>query len=114
MMSSEFSKKFEIAKKIVEAGNSKIFNNWHENTGISKESFLDGLKWLYEEPSRYPDGHKFAGKLARELGITQDGTLVYLRRVYSVDCPVALYDMETGHAAWRVGVKVSISAADRV
>lgn len=39
---------YEIAKKIVEAGDSKIFKNWHEHTGVSKEDFLAGIEWLCE------------------------------------------------------------------
>ena len=102
---------YAIAKKIVEAGDSRIFKNWHEFTGISQQDFLDGLKWLCEEPKRYPEGHVFAGKLRRELGIRKNGELVRLRRVY-FDGVCAFYEDKPLGPLWVDGV--SLSAEDHV
>lgn len=52
---------YEIKEKIVRAGGSKIFKNWHDFAGITMEEFLDGLRWLCDDPM--PNG-----KLYRQLG----------------------------------------------
>ncbi len=52
---------YEIKEKIVLAGESKVFNSWHENAGVTMEDFLDGLRWLCDDPMP-------GGKLSRELG----------------------------------------------
>lgn len=105
---------YEIAKKIVSAGDSKIFQNWHDFAGITEEDFLEGIHWLCEE-RRYPKGHKWAGLLRRELGCTKDG-LVKLRRVYTSDgCGgwlCTLYECRPMGCLWRG--YVSLSADDRV
>lgn len=41
---------FDIKKKIISSGNSKIFNNWHEVAEISENEFLEALKWVCEDP----------------------------------------------------------------
>lgn len=106
---------YEIAKKIVEAGDSKLFLNWHLHTGISAEDFLEGIKWLCEEPIRYPaDDRNYyaAGRLRRELGIRRDGTLVHLKRTYGKGGACAIYEDKPGGALW-YGLP-SLSAADRI
>ena len=103
---------YEIAKKIVEAGESKIFQNWNEFTGISAEDFLEGIKWLCEEPIRYPEGHKSAGKLRRELGIRKSGELVRLRRVYGKCGLCSFYEDKPLGELWANGV--SLSADDHI
>lgn len=93
---------FEVKKRIVESGNSQVFNNWHENAGVSKEDFLTGLKWLCEDPE--PDG-----RMSRELGCQRDGTLVRLTRKYYDNGDFAgFYDMsKTGYRLWS-GVSISV------
>lgn len=103
--------KYEIAKKIVEAGDSRIFKNWHEFTGITEQAFLDGLKWLCEEPQRYPAGHEYAGKLRRELGIRKNGQIVRLRRVYPKGVCTFYEDKPFGEL-WTNGI--SLSAEDHI
>lgn len=102
---------YEIAKKIVEAGDSKIFKNWHEHTGVSKEDFLAGIEWLCEEPKRYPADHRYAGLLRRELGICKNGQLVHLRRVYPKGL-CAFYEDKPFGELWSNGI--SLSADDWV
>ena len=73
-------KRFERAKKIVEAGESKIFKNWHEFTGVSMEDFIKALEWLYT--SELPTGQYDWHRLRFELGCTRSGELVKLRRSF--------------------------------
>lgn len=87
-------KKIEIAKKIVTSGKSTIFNNWHEKTGIEEKEFLNGLKWLYEEPF---DNY---GNMTRELQIDKTGKLHYLKRLTDHDTGIVSFS-ENGFAAQR-------------
>ena len=87
-------KKIEIAKKIVTSGKSTIFNNWHEKTGIEEKEFLNGLKWLYEEPF---DNY---GNMTRELQIDITGKLHYLERLIDHDTGIVSF-FENGFAAQR-------------
>ena len=104
---------YEIAEKLVSLDKSNIFKNWNEYTGISKETFLEGIKWLCEEPIRYPEGHKWQGLLRRELGIKKNGELVHLRRHYGEGHICVFYeDKKLGSRFW--GGHVSLSADDRI
>lgn len=119
---------FEIKEKIVRKGESRIFNNWHENAGIEMEDFIDGLRWLCDDPMP-------GGRLTRELGcicradagMTDEQRAIWytgpkpegvvrlyrLTRVYDKDGHCAFYDDEGrlwGHSA----ECASISARDRV
>jgi hypothetical protein len=57
---------FEAKKKIVEAGNSVIFNDWHRltNGAVTMDDFIDALEWLCADPC---DGGIAKNKLTREL-----------------------------------------------
>jgi hypothetical protein len=57
---------FETKKKIVEAGNSHVFNEWHRltNGAITMEDFIDALEWLCDDPC---NGGRTHDKLTREL-----------------------------------------------
>lgn len=101
--------KYEIAEKIVRKGESNVFKNWNTR-GVSIEDFLDGLKWLYEDPMEdFGDGRV---RMTRELGCTSDGELVKLKRVHNKNGEfVGFYRIDTdllwnGH--------VSISCRDRI
>jgi hypothetical protein len=85
MMNDNF--KFELKKAIVYGGDSNIFKNWQEFTGITKEEFVAGLEWLCADPC---DKH---GRLTRELGCTQGRGIVKL---------VCTYD-RTGLHLWEEG-----------
>ena len=67
---------FEVKKRIVESGNSEVFNNWHEWTGVSMESFVEALEWLCSDPLNED------GKALRGIACEPDGTLVKLRMAY--------------------------------
>ena len=60
-MNKPMNKNFEIKAKIVRAGESKVFKSWNHIALVTMDDFLDGLRWLCEDPM--PDG-----KLTRELG----------------------------------------------
>lgn len=97
---------FETKKMIVEKGDSKIFNNWNEFCGVSKEDFLRELEWLCEDPLTE------SGKLTRELGCLADGTLVRLFRAYdNGGCFSGFYFKNTGRIWYG---KAGLSARDRV
>lgn len=72
-----------VAEKVLN-GTCATFENWHEFTGVSKEDFLRGVKWLYEEPIRFSSDKRLHNhdKLRREIGVNDDGTIVYLDRIY--------------------------------
>lgn len=103
---------YEMARQLVEKNKSKTFNDWNEHTGITKEVFLDGIKWLCEEPIYYPADHIYKGKLRRELGIQEDGTLVHLVRVYLREGQASYEDKPLGRIWCRSAV--SITAIDGI
>ena len=78
------STNFEIKKKIVLAGNSKIFNNWKEHSSITVENFIDALEWLCE------DQFDEYGRTTREIGLEPN-------RVVRL---CAIYDKLTGCAGY--------------
>lgn len=69
--------KVDTWKKYVIEGKCELFEEWNAYTGVTKEDFLKGLDWLFEDTE--PD------KPIRELVCTQDGTLHHYRRVYYED-----------------------------
>lgn len=93
--------------KIVESGQSLVFNNWHEHAGITMEDFIRELEWLDSDPC---DGGR-GDQMTRELGCTERDGLVRLKRVYSKLGFESFYRMDDGH---RFVGKVSISCRDRV
>lgn len=102
---------YSIKEKIVLAGDSKVFNDWHDNAGITQAEFLEDLRWLCNDP--FP-----SGKLSRELGCippskgSDKGTLVRLKRVlYNDGSFCGFYTIDTG-ALWTGSI--SISARDRI
>lgn len=64
---------FEIKKKIVLAGGSRIFKDWSAHSSITVEDFLDALQWVCADPL---DAN---GKLTREIALSPD-RIVKLRR----------------------------------
>lgn len=51
---------FETKKKIVLAGNSRIFNDWAAHSTITMDEFISALQWLCE------DALDKNGKITRE------------------------------------------------
>ena len=65
---------FEIKKKIVITGNSRIFNDWAAHSTITMDDFILALQWVCE------DALDENGKLTREIALAPD-RIVKLRRV---------------------------------
>ncbi len=65
---------FEIKKKIVLAGGSRIFNDWAAHSSITMDEFISALQWVCE------DALDENGKLTREIALAPDH-IVKLRRV---------------------------------
>lgn len=65
---------FEIKKKIVITGNSRIFNDWAARSTITMDDFISALQWVCE------DALDENGKLTREIALAPDH-IVKLRRV---------------------------------
>ena len=93
---------YEIKKKIVLAGGSRIFNNWKAHSNITQEGFLRELKWLCEDPM------DSIGRLTRQLGCDEKRGLVRLRRNNG---EITVFYEEDG---WIWNGPVSISAFDRI
>lgn len=64
---------FEIKKKIVLAGNSRVFNDWTSHSTITMSDFISALQWVCE------DALDESGKLTREIALAPD-RIVKLRR----------------------------------
>lgn len=64
---SEMAWKYEKIEKRVRAGESKIFQNWNENTGVSVDAFMDAVKWLSAEKRvKYTYGTEAATAVASD------------------------------------------------
>lgn len=86
----EMSWKYEKIEKRVRSGESKVFQNWHDNTGISMENFLEAAKWLSEDPM-----DEF--RTTREIGCKRTGELVKIKRVYDHGTGMTtFYELESG------------------
>lgn len=73
------SMKLENKIKLVNEGKSKVFNNWTYQTGITKDKFIEALKWLGEDPMTVVAGVK---RLSREIGCKANSELIHGKRVY--------------------------------
>ena len=65
--------------KKVNNGKSEVFNNWNNIAGISKDAFIEALKWLEEDPMTNINGTE---RLTGDVGCKKDGTLIYGKRFY--------------------------------
>lgn len=73
---------FDVKKKLVLNGQSRIFNNWSEHSTITTEEFLENLEWVCDDPMQkveLKDGHTIE-RMTREIGLTPTG-IVRLQRV---------------------------------
>ena len=72
----------ELETKIwlTETGKSRIFENWHKFTGVSKDEFIEALKWLDADPGEKYDNGVFL-ITTRFIGCKEDGTLVRGKRI---------------------------------
>lgn len=112
---------FETKKKIVLAGDSRIFNDWAAHSTITTDEFISALKWLCE------DSMDENGKLTREIALAPD-RIVKLRRSNDRFGMTAFYEFPSdnggtgtlgslwGGEKFPDGFirKISISAKDRV
>lgn len=57
---------YEAKKRVVQAGKSRICNNWVEHTDITPQDFLDALEWVCEDP------FDEEGRITREIGLEQN------------------------------------------
>lgn len=71
--------KLENKIKLVNEGKSKVFNNWTYQTGVTKDKFIEALKWLEEDPMIVVAGVK---RLSREIGCKKNGELLHGKRFY--------------------------------
>lgn len=82
--------RLEIKIKIVEKGESTIFKNWHENAGIKKEDFIEGLKWLEGDPRDEKN------RMTRELGCDKNGLVKLVRAYDDIAGLITFYEAESG------------------
>lgn len=71
--------KLENKIKLVNEGKSKVFNNWTYQTGVTKNEFIEALKWLEEDPMMVVASVK---RLSREIGCKANGELIHGKRFY--------------------------------
>lgn len=81
---------FEVKKKLVEEDKSRVYQNWHEYQGINKEDFINGLKWLCDDPCDE------RGRVTRGLGCIHE-EVRKLKKVCYPSGVKAHYDMTTGY-----------------
>lgn len=112
---------FETKKKIVLAGNSRIFNDWAAHSSITMDEFISALQWVCE------DALDESGKLTREIALSPD-RIVKLRRVNDRSGMTAFYEYPSDNSgAGSLGAlwngeefpdgfvrKISLSAKDRI
>lgn len=112
---------FEVKKKIVLSGNSRIFNDWAAHSTITMDDFILALHWVCE------DALDENGKLTREIALAPD-RIVRLRRVHDSLGMTGFYEYPSDNggtgalgALWNGEKlpdgfmhKVTLSAKDRV
>lgn len=112
---------FEIKRKIVLAGNSRIFNDWVAHSTITMDDFISALQWVCE------DALDESGKLTREIALAPD-RIVKLRRVNDSLGMTGFYEYPSNNgsvgslgALWNGEKfpdgfvrKISLSAKDRI
>ena len=104
---------FSTKEKIILAGNSKVFNDWHKNCGVSMDDFLHALRWLCEDPC---NGGRNGIMMTRELGSKRgDPKLYRLKRLYyqNTNDFAGFYYEDTG-LSWSNQDAVSISVKDHI
>lgn len=119
----------EIKEKIVKSGNSRVFKNWSENSNVTMDDFIEGIRWLCADPlddkGRYTrelgcirradagmtdDEKAFWGPTPHQPGVDR---IYRLTRSYDTDGHCTFYD-EDGRAWGGISDCASINAGDRV
>ena len=96
-MPEKAKKAFEAKKKLINENKSEIFKEWNEFSGITKEEFIKGLKWLESDPMVLVGGKE---RESREIGCKEDGGLIYgeiyytkgFRIIYPMDLNLSSLD----------------------
>jgi len=94
-MSEEAKREFEAKKKLVNEGKSYLFKEEFE--GISKEEFVQGLKWIESDPLVEVNGE---ARVSRAIGRSKDGKIMYgevhyfngFRKIYPLDLSLSSCD----------------------
>ncbi len=95
-MSEEAKREFEEKKRFINAGRSDLFKEEFE--GISKEEFIQGLKWVESDPLVEVNGE---ARVSRAIGRSKDGKLMYgeiyyyanrCRKIYPLDLSLSSCD----------------------
>ena len=76
---------FEIKKKIVLAGSSRIYADWAAHSTITMDDFISALQWVCE------DALDENGKMTREIALAPD-RIVKLRRANDHSGMTAFYE----------------------
>lgn len=96
-MTEKAKKIFEAKKKLVNEDKSEVFKEWNKFSGIKKEEFIKGLKWLESDPMVLVGGKE---RESREIGCKEDGGLIYgeiyytkgFRIIYPMDLNLSSLD----------------------
>ena len=103
--------KLENKIKLVNEGKSKVFNNWTYQTGITKDKFIEALKWIEEDPRTVVAGVK---KLSREIDCKANGELIHGKRFYLKNGEFCGIYPEDTNLTLQDFPKVSINKKDRI
>ena len=111
---------FEAKKKVVLAGESRIFKDWTAHSSITAEDFIAALEWICEDD--FDDKHR----TTRAIGLTPE-KIVKLKTIYDRRTGLAGYieleDFEKNkiHSWWNGAIfedgfnhKIMLSAKDRI
>lgn len=63
-------RKYTAIERKVRTKNCKILNEWQKFSKISDDDFLEGVRWLLDDPL---DVHPREGRHTREIGLTPKG-----------------------------------------
>lgn len=100
-------------KKYVEEGKCLLYENWHAVTDVSKEDFLKGLEWLFEDPMDAKTA-AWVKPMTRELVCTMNGEIKHFQRIYDENGEFYYFCEERNQ---RIGLPqrcVSINVADQL
>ena len=80
---TEKQRMYEVKERIVKSGTSKVFDDWAVHEGITMEQFLDGLRWICDDPCT-------DGRVTRDIGC-KHGKVVKITRAFDSCGGVELY-----------------------
>lgn len=81
---------FDIKKKIVLSGDSKVFTEWQKFVPtLTEQEFISNLEWLCNDPQDE------LGRLTRRIGLTPQG-IVHLKSFNGIITTFAIYPDKKG------------------